>query len=94
MRTTGIVRKTDELGRITIPRELRKILGIEHKTPLEIFVEGEEIILKKYEVWKACAVTGKASPSNKVYKGNVILSPEGRDELLSQLQSDKLLSKN
>lgn len=48
IKSTGIVRKVDNLGRIVIPKELRRIFGIEHNTPLEMFVDGERIILKKY----------------------------------------------
>lgn len=49
MKSTGIVRKVDELGRIVIPKELRRTLNINEKDPLEIYVDGEQIILKKYE---------------------------------------------
>lgn len=49
MKSTGIVRKVDELGRIVIPIELRRTLGIDIKDALEIYVDGEKIILKKYE---------------------------------------------
>lgn len=49
MKATGIVRKVDELGRIVIPKELRRTLNIEEGDPLEIFVDGEEVILRKYE---------------------------------------------
>lgn len=49
MKATGIVRKVDELGRIVIPIELRNKLDIAIKDPIEIFVEGSSIILKKYE---------------------------------------------
>lgn len=49
MKSTGIVRRVDELGRIVIPIELRRTMGIGIKDPLEIFVDGEKIILKKYE---------------------------------------------
>lgn len=48
MKSTGIVRKVDELGRIVLPIELRRTLGIELRDPLEIYVEGESIVLKKY----------------------------------------------
>lgn len=48
MKALGIVRKVDILGRIVIPKELRDALDIEDKDPLEIFVEGDRIILKKY----------------------------------------------
>ncbi len=47
MKSTGIVRKVDELGRVVIPIELRRNLDIEVKDALEIFVDGEQIVLKK-----------------------------------------------
>lgn len=59
MQSTGIVRKVDELGRVVIPSELRRILEIDIKTPVEIFVEGEQIILKKYRPASQCIVTGE-----------------------------------
>ena len=49
MKSTGIVRKVDELGRIVVPIELRRTLGIEEKDRIEIFVDGESIILRKYQ---------------------------------------------
>ena len=49
MKETGIVRPIDELGRIVIPKELRKVFGIKDRDELEIFVENNMIILKKYE---------------------------------------------
>jgi transcriptional pleiotropic regulator of transition state genes len=48
MKSTGIVRKVDELGRIVIPIELRRTLDIAVKDPLEIFVEDDKIILRKF----------------------------------------------
>ena len=49
MKSTGITRKIDELGRIVLPIELRKKMGIEQHDPIEIYVDGDSIILKKYE---------------------------------------------
>lgn len=49
MKSTGIVRRVDELGRIVLPIELRRILNINERDTLEIFVDDERIILKKYE---------------------------------------------
>jgi transcriptional pleiotropic regulator of transition state genes len=49
MKSTGIVRKVDDLGRIVLPKELRKILDIEERDPLEIFVDGSYIMLQKYQ---------------------------------------------
>ncbi len=49
MKSTGIIRRVDELGRVVIPIELRNKFGINEKDPIEIFVDGSNIILKKYE---------------------------------------------
>ena len=49
MKSTGIVRKLDELGRITLPIELRRNLDVNERDPLEIFVDDDKIILKKYD---------------------------------------------
>ena len=49
MKSTGIVRKVDELGRIVLPVELRRTLDIAEKDSLEIYVDDNRIILKKYE---------------------------------------------
>lgn len=49
MKATGIVRRIDDLGRVVIPKEIRKTLRIKEGTPLEIFTDREgQIILKKY----------------------------------------------
>ena len=49
MKSTGIVRKVDELGRIVLPIEMRRTLDIAERDSLEIFVDGDSIILKKYQ---------------------------------------------
>ncbi len=49
MKSIGIVRRLDELGRIVLPMELRNKFGITEKSELEIYVDGSNIILKKYE---------------------------------------------
>ena len=49
LKSTGIVRKVDELGRIVLPIEMRRTLGIEEKDSLEIYVEGDSVILRKYQ---------------------------------------------
>ena len=48
MQATGIVRKTDALGRIVLPTELRQTLGIEVGDSLELYTQGDKIVLKKY----------------------------------------------
>lgn len=58
MKSTGIVRKVDELGRIVLPIELRRTLDIAERDELEIFMENDHIVLQKYEpscVFCACA---------------------------------------
>lgn len=49
MKATGIVRRVDELGRVVIPIEIRNKFGIAEKDPIEIFVDGSSIVLKKFE---------------------------------------------
>lgn len=49
MKSTGIVRKVDELGRIVLPIEMRRTLDISERDSLEIYVEGDSIILRKYQ---------------------------------------------
>ena len=71
MKSTGVVRKVDELGRIVLPIELRRTHNIEEKDALEIYVDGENIILKKYE--PACIFCGDAKNVSN-YKGKNICS--------------------
>ena len=56
MNDTGIVRRVDDLGRIVIPMELRRTLGIHVKDPISISVEGERIILERYR--ESCVICG------------------------------------
>lgn len=49
MKSTGIVRKVDELGRIVLPIELRRTLDIDERDALEIYVDGNSVILRKYQ---------------------------------------------
>ncbi len=58
MKAIGIVRQVDVLGRIVLPIELRRTMGIEVKDNLEIFVDGDAIVLKKYQ--PACIFCGEA----------------------------------
>ena len=79
MKSTGIVRKVDNLGRVVIPIELRRNLDIDIKDALEIFVEDDQIILKKYA--PACIFCGQAKDVN--LKGKNIC-PTCKDELKSE----------
>lgn len=69
MKATGIVRKVDELGRVVLPIELRRTLGIDIKDPLEIYVDSDSILLKKYE--PACILCG-SNDELMEYKGKKI----------------------
>ena len=65
MKATGILRKVDELGRVVIPIELRNKLDIHEKDPLEIYVEGNDIILRKFQPnCIFCGNTKKLVPFN------------------------------
>ena len=66
MKSTGIVRKVDELGRIVLPIEMRRTLDIAEKDALEIYVEGSSVILKKY---KPSCIFCDASKDITVFKG-------------------------
>jgi len=59
MKSTGLTRKIDELGRIVLPIELRRTLNIGDKDTLEIYVDGDSVILKKHE--KSCIFCGNLS---------------------------------
>lgn len=69
MKSTGVVRRLDELGRIVIPIELRRTLDLADRECLEIFTEGDQIILKKYQ--PACIFCGEAKDVIN-YKGKNI----------------------
>lgn len=69
MKSTGIVRKIDNLGRIVLPKELRKVFEIEEGTPMEIFVDGEQVILREYQ--PTCVFCGEAEDVVK-WKGKNI----------------------
>ena len=59
MKSTGIVRNLDNLGRVTLPIELRRSLDIDIKDPVEIFVDGDNIVLKKYQPVDIFTVSNK-----------------------------------
>jgi len=88
MKSTGIVRKVDELGRVVIPIELRRTLGIGQKDALEIYVDNDKIILKKYMPNMTCSITGEVSDDNlRLNNGELILSPRGAEILMEEIQN-------
>ncbi|WP_347553075.1 AbrB/MazE/SpoVT family DNA-binding domain-containing protein (plasmid) [Pseudalkalibacillus hwajinpoensis] len=94
MKATGIVRKVDELGRIVLPVELRRSFGINIKDPMEIYVDDDQIIIKKYAPnEEVCQVTGEISSNNLVLaNGKVILSPKAAKTVIEDIQ--KYINKN
>lgn len=58
MKSTGIVRRIDEFGRISLPVEMRKTMGLEEKAPVEFFVDGNAIVIKKYS--PSCVFCGES----------------------------------
>ena len=80
MKSTGVVRKVDELGRIVLPIELRRTLDISERDALEIYVEGSAIILKKYR--PTCIFCDSAKDVS-VFKGKNICP-----KCLRELRSD------
>ncbi len=69
MKSTGIVRRLDELGRIVLPIELRRVLDLNEKDPVEIFVEEDRIILRKYQ--SSCIFCGNVNDVVKFKDKNV-----------------------
>lgn len=88
MKSTGVVRKVNQLGRIVPPIELRKSLGVIIGNPIEIFVEDNQIILKKHEPNRSCSITSEITDKNieSVYVKGLYLSPKGAEILLKELQ--------
>lgn len=80
MKSTGIVRKVDELGRIVLPIELRRTLDIEIKDSIEIYVENNSIILKKYE--PTCIFCGNGKELTIFNEKNIC------DKCLEKLKSE------
>ena len=80
MKATGIVRPVDPLGRVVIPVELRRTLGIKTDDSLEVFVDGDYIMLKKYE--PACIFCGNAKDVITIRGKNVCA------ECLQQIKSE------
>ena len=79
MKSTGIIRKVDELGRVVIPIEIRNKFDIAEKDPIEIYVDGSSIVLKKYE-------------PNCVFCGNTKNLTTYKDKLVCSKCTQKLAS--
>lgn len=82
MKSTGIIRRVDELGRVVIPIELRNKFGIAEKDPIEIYVDGSSIILKKFE--PNCIFCGNSKRLSE-YKDKLVC-----DKCLAKLSAIKV----
>jgi transcriptional pleiotropic regulator of transition state genes len=69
MKATGIVRRLDNLGRVVLPIELRRTLDIKEKDALEILIDGDQIILRKYE--PACIFCGRTEGVKNIKGKNI-----------------------
>lgn len=88
MKSTGIVRRVDELGRVVLPKEIRRTFDINEKDPLEIFIEDEKVILKKHKANMASHLSGEIAEDNlSLANGKLILTPEEANQLVSDIQS-------
>ena len=76
MKSTGIVRNIDELGRLVIPKEMRKKMGIGESSPVEIFVENDRIIVSKYQ--DSCIFCGGSSELSD-FKGKRVCAECARE---------------
>ena len=96
MKTTGIIRRIDDLGRIVVPKELRKTLRIKNGDSLEIFVDNEDIILKKYSPMESIeeAAIRYVESFNQVIKHTVIVTDKDKVIAASGILKKKYLGKN
>ncbi len=72
MKSTGITRRIDEMGRFVLPMELRKAYGITSETPLEIFTEGDTILLRRYQPAGSCSLCGEISADAVTFHGKTV----------------------
>ncbi|MFP7737506.1 AbrB/MazE/SpoVT family DNA-binding domain-containing protein [Priestia aryabhattai] len=88
MKSKGIVRRVDELGRVVIPIEIRRIYDIKEKAPVKIHINenADKIILKKNRHLLEYMVTGKISLQNRLYSGGIVLSTRGAEILFAVLK--------
>ena len=93
MKSTGVTRKIDDLGRIVIPKEMRKNLGIRDGESLEIFTEEDSIILKKHSEIEKFEDLGKKLSDliESIFKVDVIITD--REKVIASTKGDELINK-
>ena len=83
MKETGIIRRIDDLGRIVIPREIRRTQGIHEGDPMEIFIDGDSIILKRYLI--SVAASAYTDTLKDIIRDHMNVSLEVQETLLQQV---------
>ena len=93
MKSTGVTRRVDDLGRIVIPKEIRKNLGIRDGESLEIFTEEDSIILKKHSEIEKFEDLGKKLSDliESIFKVDVIITD--REKVIASTKRDILINK-
>mgnify|MGYP000062746407 CR=1 FL=1 len=71
MKSTGIIRSVDSLGRFVLPKELRDSFGITTDTPIEIFTDGNTILLRKYRADGCCDLCGEVTGDSILFRGRL-----------------------
>ncbi len=96
MKTTGIIRRIDDLGRIVIPKELRRNLRIKNGDTLEVFVDDDSVVLKKYSPIENIedTATKYVDSFNQVLKHNVIVTDKDKIIAVSGSLKKNYLGKN
>ena len=85
MKSTGIIRKVDQLGRVVLPKVFRRNLKIEDGDSLEVFLEDDKIMMRKQHS-NACAITGEIKDDNiTLLNGDLTLSKDGAKMLIEEL---------
>ena len=96
MKTTGVIRRIDELGRIVIPKEIRKSLRIKNGESLEVFLDGDSIILKKFSQIESLEniSVDYVEAFNQIIKHNIIVTDRDKVVAISGPLKKKYLGKN
>lgn len=86
MKSTGSIRRVDGMGRIVLPKELRDNLNLKTQDPIEIYVDHNNLVMKKHRHENACFITGELSDKNtSFFEGKIVLSKIGAKILNKEL---------
>lgn len=85
-KATGIIRKVDELGRIVIPKELRRVYNINEGDPVEIFTTTDEIVLRKYQPAGGCSLCGSIADRYVELGADKRICPECGQKIWERMQ--------